>query len=481
MNLKKIFTGALVLAATSSFIFAISDTNAKGINNVPSPSSMTFKATSGTFSTDVDKYINIKNWSAVDLTKGFFFLDYGFQGNRFNAGYATKLAGNYLGLYFGGNGGDFDLINQSYSDENKGNATNSFNGNGTSYTASALFGFANSMAIKASMFYNPTTVTRSTVKAVKTTDGTIDIKNNVDIYNLNTDLTFGFGKLVSIKGKEDKVILSDLSVSLGLDTYQAKNTTRIGYADSSFSDVYVRSGATLFDWNMQLDTRWRLYPKYIYEEHLKSGNTTTTVKTQTIGASDNLISLTASRAFKYKPMEKLTLVAKPVVPMHVGFLSTQYGSQTGTADWVYSLSNKNETDIVFVPALNLGAQFNIAPGKVDFNCGTNLGLGTLGWNIVKTSYRKDTDTKAAAWSDTVVDFGWDSKNLNISWKSGFTVHFGPLVTLDLDYNLLGTLIPSNMTTSNGSGWVSNASPFWGSIENLFVKNTNLSMQLSVKF
>ena len=492
MNFKKILTSALVLAAASSFIFAISDTNARPVNDIPGPASMTANATAATFSTDVDEYISITGWNGVNFGKGFAFIDYGFQGNRFNAGYATKLAGNYLGLWFGGNGADFDMISQSYSDSNKGNNTFSFNGNGTSYAASALFGLGkNGIGIKASMFYLPTTVTVTNVKDVKVSSTeSVDLKNEIDIYNLNLDLTVGLGGLVKIesKGKAEegkeaaagKTILSNLRVSLGLDNYEAKNVTRIGYADSSFRDLYLRAGADVLSWEMQLDTRWRLFPSTISDVTVKSGKESVNTKTLVTGASDNLIAITASRTFGLDVMEgKLALRAKPVLPLHFGFLSNQYGTKSGNSDWVYS-NNKNEIDIVLVPELNLGAQYQLLPKKVDFNCGANFALGTLGWNILTTNHRDDRTTKNASYKDTVTDFGWDSTNMNIGWQSGFTVHFGENVTLDLAYNLLGTLL-NNMSTNNGAGWVSTTSPFWGSIENLFVTKTNLSMQLSVKF
>ena len=489
MNFKKIMTSALVLAAASTFIFAVTDTNARLVNEVPAPASMTSNSSAGLFTTDVDDYISIKDWSGVDFAKAFAFIDYGFQGNRFNVGYATKLAGNYLALWFAGNGADYDLISQAYSDSNKGNDAISFDGNGTSYAASALFGLGkNGLGIKASMFYLPTTVTSTTVKNVKAGSETIDVKNEIDIYNLNMDLTIGFGGLVKIesKGKAEegkeassgKEILSNLRVSLGLDNYEAKNVTRIGYSSSSFRDLYVRAGADVLAWDVQFDTRWRLFPSTISDVTVKTGNKTVNTKTLVTGAYDNLIALTASRTYGFDVFDgRLAFKAEPVLPIHFGFLGDAYGTKVGNADWVY-VNNKNEVDIVFVPELNLASKYQILPKKVDFNCGANFALGTLGWNIVKTNYR--TNAKGVAWSDTVTDFGWNSENMNIGWESGFTVHFGENVTLDLAYNLLGTLL-NNMSTNNGAGWVSTSSPFWGSIENLFVTRTNLSMQLSVKF
>ena len=487
MNFKKMFTGMAILAAASSFVFAITDTNASQIKKVPGPASMTVASSSSLFSTDVDKYINVNNWSKVNFSNCFMFIDYGFQGSRFNAGYATKLGKKegapYLGLWFGGNGADFDLIAQSFSDSNKGYQKTSFDGKNNSYAASALLGLNKGMAVKASMLYAPTTVTKSTVKDVKVGDETITMKNSVDVYNLNADVTFAFGEIVNLKNKNGRVILGNLNASLGLDNYEAKTSTRIGYNDASFSDLYVRAGAKVVDWDMQLDTRWRLFPSTTSDVTLKTESGSVQTQTKVMGAYDNLVSLTVSHVFEAPVlMDKLTLKAKPVIPLHVGFLGERYGTKTGTADWAYSAASQNELDIVFVPQLKLGAQYKLGKaGKVDFNCGSSFNLGTFGWNIVTTSHRNDTSTKGATWTDTVTDFGWASDSMKLSWTSGFAIHFNEKVTLDCNYNILNTLLGNDMSTDNGAGWVSNSSPFWGSIENLFVTKTNLSMQLSVKF
>lgn len=141
---------------------------------------------------------------------------------------------------------------------------------------------------------------------------------------------------------------------------------------------------------------------------VKVGNETVNTKTLVTGASDNLIAITASRTFGLDVMEgKLTLRAKPVLPLHFGFLSNQYGTKSGNNDWVYS-NNKNEIDIVLVPELNLGAQYQLLPKKVDFNCGANFALGTLGWNILTTNHRYDETTKnCAGWVSTTNPF-WGS-------------------------------------------------------------------------
>lgn len=476
MNVKKIFICVTMMVVAVAFASAITDTRAQLVNDVPSPASKTAGSTAGTIGTDVDAYLDVYGWGGVDFKKGFAFVDYSFQGNRFNAGYATKVAGNYLGLWFAGNGADFDNLTQTFSDDNKGNKASLFNGNGPSYALSALYGLGKGMAVKASMFYRPSTISHISQKDVKYGNETINPKNNVDIYNLNTDLTFAFGDLVSIgSGKT----LSKLKASLGLDIYNAKNTTRIGYTDNSFSDLYIRGGADVFGWDMQLDTRWRIFPSTISDVTIKTDNTTTQTKTIVEGASDNLIAFTAKRSFELTAAEgKLLLCAQPVLPLHIGFLSEQDGSKTGTADWVYAATRKSETDIVFVPELNLGAQYKLAPGKVDVNVGSNFALGTVGWNIVKTSHRDDTATKSVTWSDTVTDFGWASTNMRINWQSGFAIHFGPDVTLDCAYNVLGRVL-NNMSTNPGA-FVDNGDKFWGTIGNV-VFNTTINMQLAIKF
>lgn len=439
INFKKALAGAALLAAAVSFASADDKitVNATAINDVnAAPASMSDASTAGRFGTDVDDYMGVNDWSNVEFDKWFGFVGYNFDGNKFNMGYATKLKDNYLGFYFGGYGADFTMKSRFSSDTDA--VPNSYTYQATSteqYAFALLFGTAKGIGIKASVYYAPTQDNGNDSNYNKP-DTSKDAYTSLDVWELYADLQVGLG--------DEKAT----HFEIGLDSNVAKASSNQGYTDASWYDLYLRGGLTLKEWDLDLDTRWRITPLV-----RKEGKD---YKEWQYGETNNLIQFTAARAFDYEATEKLALSAKFAFPLSFGITADYDASKTDTTssgDWTYNTARTHNIDIVLTPTLDLGAKYKVLPNKFDFNFGTSLELGNIGWNIIATGSRK---SDSASYDDTVTDvtFGWDHRTMDITWVSGFTVHFSEKVTLDAEYQIMRRVLngfSSNVDTFNGRG------------------------------
>ena len=358
----------------------------------------------------------------------------GGNGNGFNAGLATQLFGNYMGFWFAGHGADFQMYSTSTSDDKKG-GTNSYQYTATDnldYAAAVLLGLGN-IGIKATMFYQP-----------RTSGATYDKPDTKEKPYTQTDVWRFYGDVQVGLGDD-----AGTHFELGLDANSAKLTTETGYTDNSYSDLYLRGGLTLKNWDLDLDTRWRLYPI------VKSEGKESDDKVIEDGYTDNLIVLTAARGWTVEPNDRFTLKAKLALPLSFGFYADQAHSTKTGSDTVY-YDHTHNIDILLEPAIKLGAVYVVRPGKFNFNFGTKLSAGTIGWNIDLTGKYEggSKDSAAYDWTESSCAFGWDSSEWAINWSSGFTVFLGEKVTFDAEWNILRNLFDgfsTNSSTFDGSG------------------------------
>lgn len=449
--MKKVIFTVLALAGISAAFADNYKMNASSIIDVPTATSFTNKTTSGIFGSDVDDYISVKDYVNVAPEKFFGFAGYNYNdSNGFNFGFAKQLKKVYLGWYFGGQLDGFYMQNKfsDASDANKVDYTYNANASNT-YTGSLLLGFEK-FSIKASLLYNPVNGVGS-VSSVTDSDNNKTTVNK-DTYDIYADLQFAFpGKLKP-------------HFEAGLDSWVAKYYSNTeGYADKSFYDLYLRGGITKdlksedetfeHSFDFDLDTRWRITP--VVQNQNKDGSD------ENFGAANNLIQFTAAYNASLAATDRLSLGAKVSVPFGIGMVWDQEYTKAIGGDKVYASARKFYTDLGFEPKIDLGVVFAIAKEKVNFNCGTSITVGKLGWNFVGTQNRADTSKSSIDSTDTTVKFGFDSSAFSTSWTAGFTAFFGEKVTLDASYNILENL------NNNSVDYTSN-SDIWETAQKIFV-------------
>lgn len=464
INFKKALAGAAVFSAVVSLASAVDAPRALPIFDIPSPESYTSQSTMGRFGSDVDDFMGVNDWSGVEYEKFFGFVAYNAtaSSNGFNAGFAKNVKDNYLGLWFAGNGGDFTM-HSIFADSDGINNSYEYNteddGSGTyyNYAASVLFGTKKGLGIKASMFYAPNNCVYSKPNTDK------DAYTDREVFDLYADLQIGLG--------DER----NTHFEIGVDSQIAKFTSNYGFEDNSWYDLYLRGGLTVKNWDLDLDTRWRLLPL----ERSEVDN----LKQWQYGEANHMIRFTAGRGFKYEASENLAFKAKFKFPLEVGIYSTeaeatkQEGKYAADEDWHYTLTKSTQTDIVLTPTLALGTVWKAIPNKLNLNAGAAFTLGSVGWNIVSTGHRDKDDSATYDDIDSDIKFGWTSSTMDVAWESGFTAFFGKAVSVDVNYNLIGSCF-TNMSSTNHGQAVGNQN-FWVTVNDIFFTPT-LNFLVTVK-
>lgn len=459
--MKKIIFTVLALVGLSTAFADNYSMNATSIIDVPTATSFTNKTTSGIFSTDVDNFMSVKDYNTVAPEKFFGYAGYNYNNSTgFNFGFAKQLKKFYLGWYFGGQLDGFSMQNK-FSDKSDANKLEyTYNADATkTYTGSLLLGFEK-FAVKSTLLYNPVNGAGS-VSSVKDKDNN-ETTVDKDVYDIYADVQVAF------PGKARP------HFEVGLDSWVAKYyANKEGYADKSVYDLYLRGGFSkdlnsedetfTHGFDFDFDTRWRITPM-VQNQNDKG-------KDEHFGAADNMIQATAAYNATLEASDRLTLGAKVAVPLQVGMVWAEDYSKAIDGDKVYNTARKFYTDIGFAPKLDLGATFAVAKDKVNFNLGTSIAMGEIGWNIVGTQNRKSSSESSIDSTDTTVKFGFDSADFSTKWNAGFTAFFGEKVTLDASYNILENL-------NNNSIDYSSQSDIWGTAQKIFVHK--LEFLVSVK-
>ena len=476
----------LSIAALASLSFAFADNysmTASGFNDIPTATSFTNTTTSGVFYNDVDDFISVNDFSNVEFEKFFGFGGYNYNGgNAMNFGFAKHLKPCYFGFFFGGQLDGFKMENKFSDDSDYDKLNYKYTADSTKgYTGSILLGF-DKFAIKTSLLYNPVGG-KSTYTEVKPADGD-ESKVQEDVYELYGDIQIG------LSGKYSP------HFEIGLDSWTAKKYDNSkGYADKGFSDLYLRAGIT-YDLNsdskdsdkkdsdkkdskketkksddtffqavdFDVDTRWRFTP--IIQNQNKDGSD------EHLGFANNLIQIKPTYKATINATEKFTLGTKLAIPLQFGVVGDEDSSKPIKGDKAYNVARVTNTDIGFVPSLALGITYAAVPEKVQFNYGTTIDFGELGWNIVTTQTRKDADTASIDKTYTDVSFGFDSSAFNTNWTAGFTLFFGKTVTFDASYNILNKLNNNSVNYRTGNNDI------WETVQDVFVQR--LEFLLSVK-
>lgn len=456
--MKKIIATILTLAI-ASFAFATGNgyktlkQRVSPIHDIPSASSYTDATTSGVFGTDVDDFMDVNSYTNVQPEKFFGFLGYNYDdtyntGVGFNFGFAKQFKPFYLGYWFGGTVDGFTM-ESVFDDTDKANKTDyEYNAEASrSYTGAVLLGF-DKFAVKTSMLYNPKDG-KGYYSKLEPDSGDSTIKS-ADTYEIYFDVQVGLATKLAPH------------FEIGLDSWVEKAYDNSnGTVDKSFYDLYLRGGITkdlksnddifTHSWDFDLDTRWRIKP--IVQNENDDGSD------ENIGEANNLIQLSATYNVELTATDKLTLGASIGLPLKFGMIWDPEYTKAIKGDKVYG--NRNiSTDILFVPTLDFGVQYAAVPNKFQLNAGTNIEIGTIGWNIDATQFRK-SDSSSVDSTSTDVTFGYNSEDFSTSWTCGFTAFFGKNVTLDASYNILEDL-------TNNSIDYSSKNDIWETAQAIFV-------------
>ena len=453
--MKKIICAAALGAAVLSFASAQNYTgvNAAAIKDVPTATSFTATTTKGLFSTDVDDFISVTDFWGVQPEKffGYFGYNYNDDARGFNFGFARQLKKMYVGAYFGGqlDGMKMTSVFNDASGANKVDYTYEADAK-YAYTGSILLG-AEKFGVKASLYYNPVGGV-GYLKNIKPDSGDESIIQQ-DTYEFYTDLQLGFNNKYSP--------FFQIAVDAMTAKYYDNNN---GYADKGFADLYLRGGFTQnlksetegfsHKVSYNADTRWRITP--IVQNQNKDGSD------EHLGAANHLIQLSAAYKATVAATDKLTLKAKFALPLQVGLVWDEDYQKPIDGDKAYNTARTFKTDIGFEPTLTFAATYAVVPGKFQFNCGTKITVGDLGWNIVATQTRDDPTSSSVDSTSTTVAFGFDSSDFATSWDAGFTAFLGKKVTVDASYNILNKL-------NNNSVDYSSNSDIWEVVKDVFVQ------------
>ncbi|MDR2518781.1 MAG: hypothetical protein LBD13_05130 [Spirochaetaceae bacterium] len=116
-----------------------------------SPKSVVKKA-SYRFGTDIDNYLGVTDWQGVEFEKLFIFLggDASAGNGEVQAGFATKIGANHLGLYYSGNFADGEGFN------NDSNPEGTYSRGIWKNNLAILFGSSGIGGIRFDLLFNPT-------------------------------------------------------------------------------------------------------------------------------------------------------------------------------------------------------------------------------------------------------------------------------------------------------------------------------------
>lgn len=416
ISLKKVFVAAAV--ATLGFgLFA--------------QSSKTNAATAGLFSTDVDNFVDVNEWSTVNPEK--FFGYFGMNDGNYNVGFAKQFEKFYWGTYYDGNIGDSSK--KTYDAKTTADTTVT---NWGDLTFANLFGFGN-IGIKATLnFSGSKSVTEQKEPSVTTTEDSTSFYGSVRAGLTSFDLA-GFNT------KPYAYISFDTNSNYGTK----KDVTNKDTEDNRRKSFGIGAGA---------------------EVTLSESETTT----QAVSAAVHFTNYTpydTDRAAKatdfYLPLDyKVTYKASENLSLALG----------ASADIDYNTSDNSKTKVKtstfeFTPSLATGLTYDTKK-KVIFNAG-------VGFTVPSYTNRKtDTDGKVDTTSE------WNGADCNLTWSSGFNWVPTKNVSVDCSYQILDNLIggsgnntrSADMETDFTEGYSKN---FWETVNKALVHNIGFSV--SVKF
>lgn len=454
------------------------------------------EATQGLFSTDVDNYMDVNNWSEIGMENFFGFLGYNhmagetshthnvgnYSGNSgnisigdggldtINTGLSHSVGKVYTGLYFGGRLKLFDFKSKSFIDYNNpknNNKTSSLETKtGGVFDMGLLFGNGN-VGVKPYVRYSPKGISNTTSK---NNDGSV--KSDSKNFNVRPGLQIGINS--KIKGHVARFNLGS-SIDCNINKIRNKNIKgEITKSDNSSYGLSIYSGVE-FDgkesesgkfssvWGVDLGITLSFY---------KSVNGNNKIK----GKFDSINTINPYFVAIITPAERFALKIKPEVKFcNITHKNPKSIINTKIGKTEYLDPYKN-FGISMAPRLSVGGVFTIKKEVVDFNFGASIDIPNVEWSkSVSETCNHDTGELLTKTTETNFNFNTGTGKLGLS--SGVTAYIGKAVTFDISWNILGRLVPEKLKSDFNNGNDSNA--FWGNLNKIFF-GSNIGLLLSVK-
>lgn len=383
-------------------------------------------ATMGLFSTEVDCFMDLIDWSTVKPENVFAYI--GYSGSMAEVGFAKQFKPFFLGLYTSGAINSFDL--SSTTSTNSGDKTvvntNQWDKTQDRFIFDSLLGFDN-MAFSLGLDYNPHKSTNDTSSKPSTGDKT---SKNVDDFYLAINGSWGMSMdKMSVYAGGSYIVYADKTVT--------KNGDNSYVTDNSSNEIIVYGGVILplkgnktFEQTFDVSghSTVTFYPKYSKID-VVAGNKTTVDNDSKF---DMVIGALPRYTATFTPNEKLSVKARGGA-----YVEASFGESAVSA----ANTEKSSTEFNVIPFAAAAISYAVKPEFL-LNAGVSFSLPYAG-----LSFTNEKDTVAES-KTSGVKFAYNKGSFATSWSSGFTYTIAKNITIDFTYDVLGDLLNSNFGSKN---------------------------------
>lgn len=421
-TIKKLFMVA-VIAFTAFSAFAQTSTYTV-------PSSQTADTTQNLFYTDVDKFMNVNEWSTLNPENAFIMFDT--DGTSYDLGFAKNFSNFYWGSYFHG---DFGTYNKKVTKTESNKSYEEHNGqtDQTSFYFTNLFGFGN-IGFRAGFYYS------SGTDSNKSDDGTNVTASDKNSWALFTRTGWQNATIGSLEVKPYIIANFLFNNNGGTQTTTASKVT--GDTRNWRLDLGAGGSTVLAKDDLKVSTLsaelLMQFTNPVDKDYSKDTN--------------SYFELPVSYRIVFNPTEQFSFGFRARID---NTLNIAKADATKTTTTTYKLT----------PSAYAGLQYDTLK-KVVLNAGVKF---TAPQFSVTESKNKNTKT-------TETTYNWNGTDGSISFTSGLQINPVKNLCIDCSWNILGDLIGNNLTTTFGEGTVYS---IWENINLLLVHN--IKFQISYKF
>ena len=384
-------------------------------------------ATEGLFSTEVDCFMDIIDWSTVKPENVFAYI--GYSGSMAEVGFAKQFKPFFLGLYTSGAINSFDLSSSTTitnsGDKAVANA-NQWDKTQGEFNFDSLLGFDN-MAFSLGLSYNPNGSTNDTSNKPSTGDKT---SMNVDNFELAIHGSWGMSMdKMSVYAGGSYIVDADKTVTKnGDDSYVTDKSSNTITVDGGV--ILPLKGNKTFEQTFDVSghSSVTFYPKYS-KITVTGGNKTTTVNDSKF---DMVIGAIPRYTATFTPNEKLSVKARGGAYVEASF--KEYAVSAANTE-------NNTTQFNVYPFAKAAISYAVKPEFL-LNAGVSFSLPSAGLSFTNG---KNTATESKT---SGVEFAYNKGSFATSWSSGFTYTIAKNITIDFTYDVLGDLLNSNFGSKN---------------------------------
>ena len=384
-------------------------------------------ATMGLFSTEVDCFMDLIDWSAVNPENVFAYI--GYSGSMAEVGFAKQFKPFFLGLYTSGAINSFDL-SSSTTITNSGDKTvenkNQWDKTQGEFNFDSLLGFDN-MAFSLGFSYDPNGSTNDTSSKPSTGDKT---STNDDDFYLAIHGSWGMSMdKMSVYAGGSYVVDADKTVEkYGDDSHVTDNSSNTIIVNGGV--ILPLKGNKTFEQTFDVSghSTVTFYPKYSKIDVI-AGNKTTVDNDKKF---DMEIGAIPRYTATFTPNEKLSVKARGGA-----YVEASFGKSAVSA----ANTENNSTEFNVYPYAVVAISYAVKPEFL-LNAGVSFDLPYAGLSFTNG---KNTATESKT---SGVEFAYNKGSFATSWSSGFTYTIAKNITIDFTYDVLGDLLNSNFGSKN---------------------------------